>query len=114
MDEVAGLPGTPDGAREGGGPAVWPVGKVFAWLAALTLAEVGVVYLHLPKKVLAAVLVLGAAWKAALVGLHFMHLRVERRAVVWALAATAALAAVFVLLLLPDIVLGPGAARGRG
>jgi caa(3)-type oxidase subunit IV len=97
MEEVSAVPGR-----------VWPVKKVFLWLLALTLLEVGVVYLHLPKAVLAFVLVLGALWKAAIVVLHFMHLRIERRLVVLALLATTVLAGIFVLGLFPDIVLGPG------
>ncbi len=115
MGDFAGVPGVEDQARlPGGGSALWPVRRVFAWLVVLTAAEVGVVYLHLPKRLLALVLVLGALWKAALVVLHFMHVRVERRLVVWMLAATAVLAGLFVLGLFPDIVFGPGAARGQG
>jgi caa(3)-type oxidase subunit IV len=94
--------------------ALWPVKKVFVWLLVLTLAEVGVVYLHMPKAALAFVLVLGALWKAAIVVLHFMHMRIERRLVVLSLVATTILAAIFVLGLFPDIVLGPGAGRTGG
>jgi caa(3)-type oxidase subunit IV len=93
---------------------LWPVKKVFLWLLVLTVAEVGVVYLHLPKAALALVLVLGALWKAAIVVLHFMHMRIERRLIVLALVATTVLAGIFVLGLFPDIVLGPGAERAGG
>lgn len=102
----------------GESPAVpgvlWSVKKVFAWLLVLTLAEVGVVYVGLPKAALAFVLVLGALWKAAIVVLHFMQLRIEGRLVVLALLATTVLAGVFVLGLFPDIVLGPGAGGAGG
>lgn len=100
-------------AGEGRG-AIWPVGKVFAWLAALTVAEVGVVYLHLPKVALGAVLLAGALAKALLVGLHFMHLRIERRLVIAMIVVSVVLAAVFVLGLVPDMVFGPGAGARQG
>ncbi len=93
---------------------LWSVRKVFLWLLVLTVAEVGVVYLHLPRPVLALVLVLGALWKAAIVVLHFMQVRIERRLIVLSLLATSARGAVFVLGLFPDLVLGPGSGRGGG
>ena len=93
---------------------LWPVKKVFLWLLALTVLEVGVVYLRLPRAALALVLVLGALWKAAIVVLHFMHLRIEGRLILLSLAAASILAAIFVLGLFPDIVLGPGSGRAGG
>jgi hypothetical protein len=115
MGDFEGTPGVRDEARlHEGGSVLWPVKKVFLWLLALTVAEVAIVYAGLPKAALAGLLLLGALGKAAIVALHFMHLRIERRVVVWALALTALLAAVFVLGLLPDIVFGPGAPRAGG
>jgi caa(3)-type oxidase subunit IV len=98
-------------AGEGASP-LWGVRKALGWLLALTVAEVGLVYLPLPRGLLAALLVLGALAKAAIVALHFMHLRIERRCMVLVLAATALLAAVFVLGLVPDLVFGPGSSAG--
>jgi len=115
MSDFSGVPGVGDEARlHEGGSVLWPVKKVFVWLLVLTLVEVGVVYLHLPKTTLAFVLVLGALWKAAIVVLHFMHMRIERRLVILALVATTILAAIFVLGLFPDMVLGPGAESAGG
>ena len=90
---------------------IWPVRKVFAWLLGLTLVEVGIVYLPIPKAAVAALLLAGALAKGALVAMHFMHLRIERKFVLVMLAVAAALGAVFVLGLVPDMVLGPGSGR---
>ena len=94
---------------------LWSVKKVFIWLAILTVAEVGVVYLEfIPKMGIAALLVLGAIWKAALVAMFFMHLKVEKKVILWMLLATSVLAAIFVLGLVPDMVMGPGAGGAAG
>jgi cytochrome c oxidase subunit IV len=115
MSDFQGVPGVRDERRlHEGGSVLWPVKKVFLWLLALTVAEVGIVYLHLPKAALATLLVVGALWKAAIIVLHFMHLRIERRLVTWSLAATTVLAVVYVLLLFPDMVFGPGAGKIAG
>ncbi|NUN52195.1 MAG: cytochrome C oxidase subunit IV family protein [Planctomycetaceae bacterium] len=116
MGDFAGEPGVRNEARlHEGGSALWSVRKVFLWLAVLTAAEVGVVYLHfLPKKAIAVLLLVGALAKAALVALHFMHLRIERRFTLWMMAVALALGAVFVLGLLPDLVFGPGAGGAGG
>lgn len=94
-------------------PGLWSVKKVFLWLVVLTASEVAVTYV-MEGAALAAVLILGSLVKAALVALHFMHLKVERRLVWFMLVAAAVLGVIFVLGLLPDLVYGPGAARGRG
>ncbi|MHC4923769.1 MAG: cytochrome C oxidase subunit IV family protein [Planctomycetota bacterium] len=93
---------------------LWSVKKVFIWLAVLTLAEVGVVYLPLSKMAIAGLLILGAVWKAALVAMHFMHLKVEKKFILWMLLISSVLAAIFVLGLVPDMVMGPGAGAGSG
>jgi cytochrome c oxidase subunit 4 len=51
---------------------------VFYWLFALTILEVGIVYMPLAKFVIVVSLVGLACSKAALVALYFMHLRFER------------------------------------
>jgi cytochrome c oxidase subunit IV len=50
---------------------------VWAMLALLTMAELGVAFLPWPKGTVIALLVLLAVWKALLVALYFMHLRYE-------------------------------------
>lgn len=72
--------------------------KIFWWLLALTLVEVGIVYMHLPKLFLAMALILMAFAKAFLVAWYFMHLRSER----WTLVAMVGLP----MLLLADLFLG--------
>ncbi len=52
--------------------------KIFWWLLALTIVEVGVVYLHMPKIFMAAALIILALTKAFLVAWYFMHLRNEK------------------------------------
>ena len=72
--------------------------KVFWWLLALTLFEVGIIYMHLPRLFLSAALILTALIKALLVAMNFMHLRFER----WTLIAAVGLP----LLLIIDLLLG--------
>ena len=118
MGDFAGEPGvTDEGRLHEGGSLLWSVKRVFLWLAVLTVAEVAVVWLRfLPKGAIAALLLAGALAKAALVALHFMHLRIEKRFTLWMLAVAVALGAVFILGLVPALVFGPGsgAAGGEG
>ncbi len=72
--------------------------KIFYWLLALTVVELGVVYAHLPKVSTVVALVLMALAKAFLVAWNFMHLRFEKAAL-WAMIG-------FPLLLLVDLLLG--------
>ncbi|MDE0212964.1 MAG: cytochrome C oxidase subunit IV family protein, partial [Deltaproteobacteria bacterium] len=55
---------------------------VFGWLFVLTVIEVGVIFLPIPKLLIAASLVILAAVKASLVAIYFMHLKFER-VVIW-------------------------------
>lgn len=50
---------------------------VWAGLAVLTLIEVGVAFVNLPREVIVLSLLGLAVWKALLVALYFMHLRFE-------------------------------------
>lgn len=77
---------------------------VFAWLAVLTVVEVGVIYVPIPKLMIAAALVLMASVKAALVAIYFMHLKFEK-VVIWWIAVIPAILCVFlILMLLPELV----------
>ena len=61
-----------------------PYYKVFAWLTALTIAEIAWgVYVQEPRFLLIAGLSILAAIKAAMVGLYYMHLKYEGK-VIWA------------------------------
>jgi cytochrome c oxidase subunit 4 len=78
---------------------------VFVWLAALTAVEVGVVYLPLTKLAQAAILVVLAFTKAALVALYFMHLKFERRTML-IVAVTPVILCVFLMfMLIPERVI---------
>lgn len=50
---------------------------IWFFLAALTGVELGIAFLPWPKMLLIVLLVGLAFWKAALVGLYYMHLRFE-------------------------------------
>ena len=58
---------------------------IWVILLLLTLGEVFYAFLPLPKMMLALGLVAMAVWKAALVGLYYMHLRYEPKNL-WILA----------------------------
>ena len=81
---------------------------VFAALAVLTVATVGVSYIQI-ESVAAAVLIalFIASIKAGLVAGYFMHLVSEKRIIFWVLALTVAFFAV--LMLLPSITEFSGA-----
>ncbi len=51
---------------------------IFWWLLALTILEVGVIYLNIHRIGIIILLVGFALAKAALVAMYFMHLRFER------------------------------------
>jgi cytochrome c oxidase subunit 4 len=50
---------------------------IWFFLAALTAVELSVAFLPWPKHIIVLILVGMAFWKAALVGLYYMHLRFE-------------------------------------
>jgi cytochrome c oxidase subunit IV len=78
---------------------------VFYWLAGLTVVEVAVTFLPLTKLAVGAILVVLAFTKAALVALYFMHLKFERRTMLF-IAATPVILCVFLMfMLLPERVI---------
>ena len=72
--------------------------KVFWWLLALTIVEVGITYSAVPKWSMVMALILMALLKAFLVAWNFMHLRFEKTALIVVVG--------FPLLLLVDLFLG--------
>jgi cytochrome c oxidase subunit 4 len=77
--------------------------QVFLLLGVLTVMEIGVVYLPIPKLAIALMLVIMAGAKAALVALYYMHLATERTTLMW-IALTPAILCVFLLFMLtPDL-----------
>ena len=77
--------------------------KIFWILLALTVIEVAIVYMGLPKVLLASLLVIFAVWKAALVAMHFMHLKFEKKTLTIVALAPFVLCIFLVLMLMPDI-----------
>jgi caa(3)-type oxidase subunit IV len=77
--------------------------KIFWILLVLTIVEVAIVYLGLPKMLLAVLLVIFAVWKAALVAMHFMHLKFEKRTLTMVALVPFVLCVFLILMLLPDI-----------
>jgi caa(3)-type oxidase subunit IV len=77
--------------------------RIFWILLILTIIEVGITYLGLPKMLLAALLVTLAVWKAALVAMHFMHLKFEKKTLTIVALAPFVLCVFLILMLLPDI-----------
>ena len=80
--------------------------KIFYILLVLTVVEVGIVYMGLPKMLLAGLLIILAVWKAALVALHFMHLKFEKTTLMMIALSPFILCVFLILMLLPDIFPG--------
>lgn len=77
--------------------------KIFIILSVLTAVEIAITFLGLPKSLLAALLVGLAVWKAALVALHFMHLKIEKKTLTVVALVPFVLCVFLSLMLLPDI-----------
>ena len=77
--------------------------KIFIILSVLTAVEIGVTFLGLPRKLLVTLLVGLAVWKAALVALHFMHLKLEKKTLTVIALIPFILCVFLSLMLLPDI-----------
>jgi caa(3)-type oxidase subunit IV len=77
--------------------------KIFIILSVLTVIEVGITFLGLPKMLLASLLVIFAMWKASLVAMHFMHLKFEKKTLTIVAIIPFILCTLLILMLLPDI-----------
>ena len=76
---------------------------VFFVLFVLTVLELAVAYFHfLPKAAIAAMLVILALVKAACVGAYFMHLKFEKRTLIFIATTPLVLCVFLVFMLLPD------------
>lgn len=80
---------------------------VFWWLLALTIAEVGVIFLPIARLLIAILLVGMAMSKAALVAMYFMHLKFERRTMGLIAITPLVLCVLLVFALLPDLSATP-------
>ena len=75
--------------------------RIFWVLLVLTLVEVAVSYTKLDKKLMSAIMIALALTKAAFVGLYYMHLKYEKRSLLWLAALplpTAGFYAIFLML----------------
>jgi len=77
--------------------------KIFIILSVLTAVEIGVTFLGLPRALMVTLLVGLAVWKAALVALHFMHLKIEKKTLTIVAVIPFILCVFLSLMLLPDI-----------
>ena len=75
---------------------------IFYYLAILTAVELGVIFLPIPKIFIAALLCDFEVWKAALVAMYFMHLKLETRTLALIAVTPLTIATLLVLVLLPD------------
>ena len=92
-----------DGGAEGDGGRHHPnYMAVWAGLAVLTLVEVGVAFVNLPREVIVMSLLGLAVWKALLVALYFMHLRFEPARLVLIAAAPLPLAPILVFAVMAE------------
>ncbi len=70
---------------------------VWGMLAILTMVEVAVVYMGLPRRLMVVSLVFLALWKAGLVALYFMHLKFEPKRLLYVVLAPLPLAVILVV-----------------
>ena len=75
---------------------------IFYWLFGLTVAELAVAYMGLPKPLMIGALVGLAMAKAALVAMYFMHLKFERRTLGLIALTPPLLLVMFVIVTFPD------------
>ena len=81
--------------------------RVFYWLAALTVLEIGVIYLPLAKLTIGIMLVIMALSKASLVGMYFMHLRYEKRTLGMVALTPLLICTLLIFALIPDLTATP-------
>lgn len=76
---------------------------VFGWLFILTVIEVGVIFVPIPKLAIAASLVILAAVKASLVAIYFMHLKFEKLVIWWIAVIPVILCVFLIFMLIPEL-----------
>jgi cytochrome c oxidase subunit 4 len=88
------------GTGHAGGYRIYTV--TWFWLLVITILEVGVVLLRIPRVALAVLLVTMALVKAVLIAAHFMHLRFERLSLVYTVVTPLLLGVILFCALVPD------------
>jgi len=75
---------------------------IFWWLAILTVLEIGVIFMPMPKMTINILLGAFALAKAFLVAAYFMHLRFEVRTLGLIAVTPLAIATLLIFVILPD------------
>ncbi|MDR5694419.1 MAG: cytochrome C oxidase subunit IV family protein [Armatimonadota bacterium] len=78
------------------------------WLLVITALEVSITLVHMPKMLMASLLILLALMKVALIAAYFMHLRFERLSLVYVAVTPLVFAAILFFALVPDATRLPG------
>jgi cytochrome c oxidase subunit 4 len=89
-------------ARHSGGYRIYAV--TWIWLLVITLIEIGIVLVRVPKTLLVISLIILALMKAGLIMAYFMHLRYERLNLIYAVVTP-----MFFLAIILFAMLGPDA-----
>src|SRR5258708_7632832 len=76
--------------------------RIFWVLLVLTLVEVGLSYMKLDRRITATLMVGLAVTKASFVGLFYMHLRYEKKSLMWLAAIPLPLAGAYAAFLMLD------------
>ncbi|MDR5683981.1 MAG: cytochrome C oxidase subunit IV family protein [Armatimonadota bacterium] len=80
-------------------------GTTWFWLLIITIAEVGITFLHIPRVLMVLGLVGMAIAKAVLIMAYFMHLKFERRTLTYMIGLPMILIVVLYFALWPDALL---------
>jgi cytochrome c oxidase subunit 4 len=76
--------------------------RIFWVLLALTILEVGISYMKIDKRIISAAMIALALSKAAFVGLYYMHLKYEKRSLLWLAFLPLPLAGFYAVFLMLD------------
>ncbi|HEY3351541.1 MAG TPA: cytochrome C oxidase subunit IV family protein [Thermoanaerobaculia bacterium] len=76
--------------------------RIFWVLLVLTIVEVAVSYLKIDKRLMSVTMIALALTKAAFVGLYYMHLKYEKRSLLWLAALPLPLAGFYAVFLMLD------------
>jgi caa(3)-type oxidase subunit IV len=76
--------------------------RIFWVLLVLTIVEVAVSYTKIDKRIMSAVMIALALSKASFVGLYYMHLKYEKRSLMWLAFLPLPLAGFYAVFLLLD------------
>jgi caa(3)-type oxidase subunit IV len=76
--------------------------RIFWVLLVLTIVEVAVSYMKIDKRIISAVMIALALSKASFVGLYYMHLKYEKRSLLWLAFLPLPLAGFYAVFLLLD------------